>query len=132
MTTRVLIVEDEPLVALEMEAVLRRGGFEIAACVGSLNKALDVLNNGNCDIGVLDANLRGESVEPVAVALRQCGKPFLFVSGYGRVHLPSKFLDALVIPKPFHPAELIRAVMQICKLKPAHARSGKEMCLTTR
>jgi DNA-binding response OmpR family regulator len=131
MTTRVLIVEDEPLVALEMEAVLRRGGFEIAACVGSLKKALDVLNN-DCDIGVLDANLRGETVEPVAVALRQCGKPFLFVSGYGRVHLPWKFLDARVIPKPFDPAELIRAVMQICKLEPAHALTGKEVCLTTR
>jgi DNA-binding response OmpR family regulator len=113
MTTRVLIVEDEPLVALDMEAVLRMGGFEIAACVGSLNKALDVLNNGDCDVGVLDANLRGESVEPVAASLRQCGRPFLFVSGYGRAHLPSRFLDAPLLAKPFEPSELIRAVKQI-------------------
>jgi len=113
MTTRVLIVEDEPLVAIDMEAVLRRAGFEIVACVGSLNKAMDALNNGECDVGVLDANLHGESVEPVAVALRQYGKPFLFVSGYGRVHLPTRFADAPLLPKPFEPTELIRAVKQI-------------------
>jgi len=113
MTKRVLIVEDEPLVAIDMEAVLRRAGFEIAACVGSLDKALDALNNGDCDIGVLDANLHGKSVAPVALALRQSGKPFLFVSGYGRVHLPTQFIDAPLLPKPFEPSELIRAVKRI-------------------
>lgn len=67
MTTRVLIVEDEPLVAMDMEAVLRGAGFAIAACVSSPEKALDALNNDECNVAVLDANLHGESVEPVAV-----------------------------------------------------------------
>jgi DNA-binding response OmpR family regulator len=96
-----------------MEAVLRRAGFEIAACVGSLDRALDAISNGECDVGVLDANLHGESVAPVAFALRQCGKPFLFVSGYGRYHLPTQFRDAPLLPKPFEPSELIRAVKDI-------------------
>jgi DNA-binding response OmpR family regulator len=113
MEAKVLIVEDEPLVALQIEDVLREAGFEITGCVGSLDKAIAILKDDDCDIAVLDANLRGDSVAPVAVALQQRGKPFLFVSGYERVHLPEAFLDAPLLSKPFEPGELITTVRQL-------------------
>ena len=110
---KVLIVEDEPIVAFQIEDTLREAGFEIVGCVGSLDRALTMLKNGDCDIAILDANLRGDSVAPVATALQQRGRPFLFVSGYERIHLPEAYLDAPLLSKPFEPGELIRAVRQL-------------------
>jgi DNA-binding response OmpR family regulator len=115
MIIRALIVEDDPVIALEIEHVLRSAGFEIANCVPSIPKALAVLESCECDFAVLDANLRGESVERAAVALEKLGKPFLFVSGYGRVHLPARFLDVPLLSKPFIAAELIRSVRAILR-----------------
>jgi DNA-binding response OmpR family regulator len=115
MTVRALIVEDDPVIALEIEHALRSAGFEIANCVPSIPKALAALKSCECDFAVLDANLRGESVEPAAVALKNLGKPFLFVSGYGRAHLPARFLDIPLLAKPFNAAELIRSVNAILK-----------------
>jgi CheY-like chemotaxis protein len=111
--TRVLIVEDEPLVALDMESALLRAGFKIATCAGSLEQALAFLRDGDCDVGVLDANLRGESVAPVAIALKQRNRPFVFVTGYGRAYLPDQFLDAPLLAKPYKSPELVRIVREI-------------------
>jgi DNA-binding response OmpR family regulator len=113
MTVRILIVEDEPFVALEIEHILCSAGFEIASSVPSIEKALAALNTRDCDLAVLDANLRGESVEPVGLVLRNRGKPFLFVSGYGRAYLPACFNDSPLLSKPFHAVELIRSVKHV-------------------
>ncbi len=113
MEAKVLIVEDEPIVAFEIEDILREAGFEIVGCVGSLDKALAMLKSSDCDIAVLDANLRGESVAPVALALQQRGRPFLFVSGYEHMYLPEAFLDAPRLGKPFEAGELIAAVRRL-------------------
>lgn len=113
MQAKVLIVEDEPIVAFEIENVLQEAGFEIVGCMGSLNKALAALKNTDCDIAVLDANLRGDSAAPLAAALRERGTPFLFVSGYECTYLPQAFLDVPLLPKPFEPRELITTVAQL-------------------
>jgi DNA-binding response OmpR family regulator len=113
MEAKVLIVEDEPVVAFEIEDILQEAGFEIVGCVGSLDRALATLESSDCDIAILDANLRGDSVTPVAMALQQRGRPFLFVSGYERVYLPEAFLDAPLLSKPFEPGELVTAVRQL-------------------
>src|SRR5262245_51211685 len=83
MKRSVLIVEDEPIVALEIESLLARAGFAIQGCAGSIEKALALVDDRHCDAAVLDANLRGRSVGPVAAALQRRGTPFLFVSGSG-------------------------------------------------
>ena len=113
MEAKVLIVEDEPIVALEIENILLEAGFEIVGCVGSLNKALAALKDTDCDIAVLDANLRGDSAAPMAMALRERGRPFLFVSGFERAYLPAAFLDEPLLSKPFEPGELIAAVTRL-------------------
>jgi DNA-binding response OmpR family regulator len=119
MEAKVLIVEDEPMVALQIEDILQEAGFEIAGCVGSLDKALAILKNDDCDVAILDANLRGDSVAPLANLLQQRSKPFLFVSGYERAYLPEAFLDAPLLSKPFEPGELITTVRQLLS---EHAR----------
>ena len=116
MTARVLIVEDEAVIALEMQSILSQAGFAIAGCVASIEKALTVLDREGCDLAVLDANLRGQGVEPVAWALRQRGTPFCFISGYGRAYLPAPFLDVPLLSKPFEPDDLIRVVRQMSDL----------------
>lgn len=110
MTVSVLIVEDEPLVALEMEAALRQAGFVIAGVAGSCDRALAMLDRIDCDAAVLDANLRGTCVEPVVAVLKTRGTPFLVVSGYDRSHLPASLLEAQFLAKPFRPDALVRAV----------------------
>jgi DNA-binding response OmpR family regulator len=113
MEAKVLIVEDEPIVAFEIEDILREAGFEIVGSVGSLDRALAMLTSSDCDVAVLDANLRGKSVAPVAMALQQRGRPFLFVSGYELIDLPDAFPDAPRLGKPFEAGELIAAVRQL-------------------
>ena len=113
MTARVLIVEDDPVIALEAEAALSEAGFEIAGLANSVERGLAAIHAGHCDVVVLDANLRGESVEPLTSLLQRRGTPFFFISGYGRVHLPAAFLDAALVSKPFTRDELTRAVREM-------------------
>ena len=113
MTARVLIVEDEPLVAELLEQMLIEAGYEIAACVGALEKALAFLDRGSCDFAVLDINLRGKTTEPVAAILRTRGVPFLFVSGYGNAQASGRYLDAPLLSKPFRDEQLIRAIKSV-------------------
>jgi len=112
-TARALIVEDEPLVAELLEDMLREAGYEIAACLGTLDKAMAALESVSCDFAILDINLRGRSTEPVAAVLRGRGVPFLFVSGYGSAQLSQQFLDAPLLSKPFRDEQLIRAIQSV-------------------
>ena len=113
MTATVLIVEDEPVLALGIARLLRLHGFEIAGCVGSVSKALAVIEDADCDIAVLDVNLRGETVMPVAELLRQRGRPFVFISGYDGADLKAIFSDVPVFPKPFDASELVAVLHQM-------------------
>jgi DNA-binding response OmpR family regulator len=112
-TARALIVEDEPLVAELLEDMLREAGYEIAASVGALDKAMALLETVTCDFAILDINLRGRSTEPVAAVLRGRGVPFLFVSGYGTAQLSQQFLDAPLLSKPFRDEQLIKAIQAV-------------------
>lgn len=113
MSVRVLIVEDEPFIALDWEDRLTEAGFEIGATSPSVERALQAIETQEFDVAVLDGNLRGESVEPVAVALRERGIPFLFVTGYGRDALPQGFRDAPFISKPVEPVQLVTTVRKL-------------------
>ena len=110
MTLTVLIVEDEGLIAQEIEAVLAGAGFAIAGVVPTVSKALALIAERKFDAAVLDANLRGHSAQPVAQALSHAGIPFLVLSGYGKAHLTGLLLEAPHFSKPFQPEALVRAV----------------------
>ncbi|OAN57606.1 response regulator [Sphingomonas sp. TDK1] len=107
---RVLIVEDEPLVALELATILGDAGVDVAGLAATADEAMAALDATSPDAVLLDGNLQGALVDEVAAALIARKIPFLFVSGYGRDHLPIG-LDAItVIEKPFDARTLIGAL----------------------
>jgi DNA-binding response OmpR family regulator len=112
-TARILIVEDESVLALGLRRFLVSHGFEIAGCVGSVKAALTIIDEVHFDVAVLDVNLRGESVIPVAEILRQRGCPIVFMSGYGRSDLLAVFADVPLFPKPFDPNELVAVLGEL-------------------
>jgi DNA-binding response OmpR family regulator len=109
-TARVLIVEDEPMIALNLEDVLIDAGFRIAGVVGQLEKALVLIESGACDAAIVDANLDGVSAVPVANALATRGLPFIVLSGYSQEQMQGQFAEALFLQKPCRPELLIQTL----------------------
>ena len=104
---RVLIVEDEILIGMMIEDILTDLGCAIAGPCGSVASALDMIETGAPDVAVLDVNLAGEKVYPVAAALLRRHIPFMFLSGYGEDAIPAEHPDWPVCPKPFRTSDLI-------------------------
>ena len=86
---QILVVEDETLIAMELEDALTEGGFGVIGPVPDVAAALAVLARRRPDAAVLDVHLRGERVTPVAEALKAMGVPFVLTSAYGREELAS-------------------------------------------
>ncbi len=112
---RVLIVEDEYLIALEASDALEAAGCQITAIANSVKKAIQSLEEHGCDAGLLDANLNGESSEPVAEALRARNIPFLVMSGYDNNQRPPALADAPYLAKPWRPKDLCAAMLALKK-----------------
>ena len=109
---RLLVVEDEALVAMAIEDTLEELGCHIVGPAGTLRTALKVAQSerGTLDGALLDINLGGQKVYPVADLLMREAIPFLFLSGYGAAGLDAAYAHATVLQKPFHPDELVRAL----------------------
>ncbi len=110
---RVLIVEDALLLALELEAGLQDAGAEVAACAADVDEALRALDGTSVDAAVLDANLNGVSVLPVAEALRARGVPFVFATGYGDSKMLPQGFDAPVIRKPYDVTQVAAGLAEV-------------------
>jgi DNA-binding response OmpR family regulator len=114
----IFVVEDEFLVAMQIEAVLRGAGCGVIGPAGTLAKAVSIAQTATCDGAVLDVNLRGERVDDVAAILSGRGIPFVFASGYGRENLPSAYRDsAAFLAKPFSDQTLVQAVRELLRHK---------------
>jgi DNA-binding response OmpR family regulator len=103
---RVLVVEDELLVALMIEDFLTEFGCTTIGPCGTVETALHAVATESLDLALLDVNLSGERVYPVAAALELRHVPFLFLSGYGEEAIPPGHSDWKVCAKPFRGAEL--------------------------
>jgi DNA-binding response OmpR family regulator len=111
---RVLIVEDELVVAMELEALLRDLGCVVLDSAPTVKKALCALANGRPDVAVLDVNLRGECVTPVAAALEAQEICFVLLTGYGSERLHDKVLqDATCLHKPVDGRQLGNALVEV-------------------
>jgi DNA-binding response OmpR family regulator len=106
---RVLIVEDEPFIAVDLQTILTAAGYEVAGIAGSSPDAMAALERGGVEAVILDGNLQGESAAPLAEWLRRGGIPFLVVSGYSGDQL-DWLGDARLIGKPFLPQALLDAL----------------------
>ncbi|MFL6531743.1 MULTISPECIES: response regulator [Pseudomonas] len=103
---RVLLVEDEGTVAMLIEEMLEDLGCTVVASVPRLALAREKAGTAQVDLAILDVNLAGERVFPVAEILRGRGVPFLFSTGYGASGLPEEFAQSPVLHKPFSENEL--------------------------
>ena len=111
--TRFMVVEDEPLVALDIAAGLEEAGAEVVAATGSAEEALDIIEGKALDAALLDGNLHGSPVGEIAAALTRRKVPFVFVTGYGREGLPQSFRNVVVLSKPFTQQQLIEAAARL-------------------
>ena len=112
---RILIVEDEALVALDLELAFEDEGAEIVGPALSLRDALELLQSEvPIDGAVLDVDLGGKNVYPVAEVLRERGVPFVFHTGHAtRASLEQLFPGAITCSKPTLPSALIAALLQL-------------------
>jgi CheY-like chemotaxis protein len=97
----ILIVEDEPLIAMMLEDFLETLGHSIHASCDNLTDALTRCQEGGFDLAILDVNLKGELVWPAASALRERGVPFVIASGGHVEPPPVEFLNAPMLEKPY-------------------------------
>jgi DNA-binding response OmpR family regulator len=115
---RILVVEDEFFIAMQIEGILRGAGLRVVGSAGTLSSAVSLARKSECDAAVLDVNLKGERVDEVAAILSERAVPFMFVSGYGRGNLPAAFRTGVeFLAKPFTDRNLLEAVRNL--LRPA-------------
>jgi CheY-like chemotaxis protein len=103
---RVLLVEDEIMVALLLEDMLVELDYEVVGPVARLDKALEMAQWQALDVALLDVNLNGKEIYPVAEALAAREIPFVFVTGYGRGALRAPYCDRPTLQKPFRRGDL--------------------------
>jgi CheY-like chemotaxis protein len=108
---RVLIVEDEALVALQLEDMLADLGCAIIGPASRVGQALDLLGRQTVDAAVLDLNVGGELVYPVADALAHRGLPYIFATGYGASGVAMPYRRRPVLQKPFLQSDLRKAML---------------------
>ncbi|MDB5431652.1 MAG: response regulator receiver protein [Caulobacter sp.] len=110
-TRRVMIVEDEMIVAWLLEDLLDELGYTVAGPAKSVRQAQALIAAGGIDAAVLDINLDGEMSYPVADTLAAQGVPFIFSSGYSRDSLPEAYRSCPLIQKPFDPRKVAAALV---------------------
>ena len=117
---RILAVEDEALIAVLLEDMLSELGVVTVGPAGTVSSALALAKSETFDAAILDVNLRGERIDPVAAFLAERAIPFVFVTGYGEVSIEGQ-PRAPVIDKPYTQDKLAKALSQIIGIRPASA-----------
>lgn len=111
---RILAVEDEFLLSVALADDLRSAGHEVIGPFGKLEEAREAAAREAFDLAVLDVNIRGTMVYPLADDLGARGVPFIFLTGYGRADLPARFETIPRVPKPYD-ARLLLGEVERCK-----------------
>lgn len=112
---RVLVVEDEFLVAMTLQDCLEEWGYEVVGPSGRLEDALALVEAEAVDAAIIDVNLAGQTIFPLAARLKAKGIPFVLTTGYERSVIPDEFKDAPWLQKPVREAELREAVGILCR-----------------
>jgi PAS domain S-box-containing protein len=107
---RILVVEDESLVAMEIEAQLEEAGYEVIGPAATSESARHLIAEARPDVALVDGNLDGHPSDEVAGELAKRKIPFAFATGYGRSGLPAAFPDTMILSKPFSRDRLLHVV----------------------
>lgn len=109
---RVLLVEDEAIIAMTAEDMLEELGCTVAATATNIEEAFACVAERAFDVALLDINLNGRQSLPVAAALREKGAPFVFTTGYGAAGSGADYADVPLVTKPYQIADLEAAIRQ--------------------
>ena len=104
---RILVVEDEALLSMDLEASLAAAGCHVVGPAATVETARKLIAHEQCDAALLDVNLSGHPVDELAAALTKHAVPFAFLTGYGREALPRGFGEAKMLGKPFSQHEVL-------------------------
>ena len=113
---RVLLVEDEIMVALLLEEMLAELGHTVVGPVARVQPALEMVQREPMDVAILDVNINGNEVYPVAEALAARDIPFAFVTGYGG-KLRGLYCDRPRLQKPFRRRDLLELFAELCRTR---------------
>lgn len=121
---RVLIVEDESMVAMLLEDMLTDLGHEVVATVGQMDRAAELVAGAAIDVAILDVNLNGERTYSLATVLKSRGVPFIFATGYGAAGLNEEWRSAPILGKPFQAKDLNRVMREVFEHRAAGDRAN--------
>ncbi len=110
---RILVVEDEYWLAEDIRQALSQAGQKVVGPFATIGEAMASLESAPVDGAILDINLRGEEVFPLASELRRRQIPYAFTTGYGEEILPDEHRDAPRWQKPFEPADMVHAFLEL-------------------
>lgn len=121
----VLIVEDEALVALNLETMLEDLGCQVVGPVMRLDRLDDMISAPlRADAAILDVNIGGKEIFPLAQRLAALGVPLVFATGYGRAGLPEAWHGWPILQKPYSLEEIVRGLMQAMETRPIPSVEG--------
>ena len=109
----IFVVEDEFLLALSLVNDLRSAGYDVVGPYRSLSEAIEAEQKEQFDGAILDVNLKGEFVYPLAERLAKAAKPFVFLTGYNAADLPPHLRSIMRIAKPYDPEILLRQLRRL-------------------
>ncbi|MDO8979769.1 MAG: response regulator [Afipia sp.] len=113
--TSILLVEDEVMIRMMVADMLEELGYTIAGEAGDIDEGVRLVQAVDFDIAILDVNVNGRVITPVAEAVQMRGLPFVFATGYGAQGLPEKFRDRPTLQKPFQIETLARTIETVLK-----------------
>ena len=108
-TARILVVEDESVIAMLLRRVLQQHGFEVVGPFGRLGGAMSAIEERAVDLALLDVQIGPDLVYPLAARLRERDTPFIFLTGHDALESPAQFADCARLTKPFRVPQVLAA-----------------------
>jgi CheY-like chemotaxis protein len=106
----VFLVEDEVMIRMMVADMLEELGYSVAAEAGEINEAMKLAQSTEFDLAILDVNVNGKVISPVAQLIQARNRPFIFATGYGSSGLPEEYRDRPALQKPFQLETLARMI----------------------
>jgi CheY-like chemotaxis protein len=115
----VFLVEDEVMIRMMVADMLEELGHSVAAEAGEIGEAVKLAQSTEFDLAILDVNVNGKIISPVAEVIEMRKRPFIFATGYGLSGLPEQFRNRPSLQKPFQLDTLGRTIDVALRSTPA-------------
>jgi len=106
----VFLVEDEVMIRMMVADMLEELGYSVAAEAGEIGEAMKLAETAEFDLAILDVNVNGKMISPVADLIKARQRPFIFATGYGSSGLPEEYRDRPALQKPFQIETLAKVI----------------------